>query len=47
MVEETIAKQKSRVKWLQLGDSNSAYFFACMKNRTATNQIRRLVTTDG
>lgn len=47
LIEESILKQKSRVKWLQLGDANNAYFYACMKNMTAHNQIRRLNTTDG
>ncbi|XP_075085042.1 uncharacterized protein LOC107815716 [Nicotiana tabacum] len=46
-IDESILKQKSRVKWLHLGDSNNAYFFACMKNRVAQNQIRRLNTLDG
>ncbi|XP_019259894.1 PREDICTED: uncharacterized protein LOC109237950 [Nicotiana attenuata] len=46
-IEESIFKQKSRVKWLQLGDANNAYFHACMKNRTAQNQIQRLNTLDG
>ncbi|XP_075092574.1 uncharacterized protein LOC142172785 [Nicotiana tabacum] len=27
-IEESIMKQKSRIKWLQLGDANTAYFFA-------------------
>ncbi|XP_070050256.1 uncharacterized protein [Nicotiana tomentosiformis] len=47
LIEECILKQKSRVKWLQLGDANNAYFYACMKNRTAHNQIRKLNTIDG
>ncbi|XP_019261589.1 PREDICTED: uncharacterized protein LOC109239475 [Nicotiana attenuata] len=33
MIEESIYKQRSRVQWQKLGDSNSAYFFAQMKNR--------------
>ncbi|XP_019254007.1 PREDICTED: uncharacterized protein LOC109232716 [Nicotiana attenuata] len=47
VIEESILKQKSRVKWLQLGDAKNAYFYACMKNRTAHKQIRRLNTVDG
>ncbi|XP_016446030.2 uncharacterized protein LOC107771203 [Nicotiana tabacum] len=46
-IYESILKHKSRVKWLHLGDSNNAYFFACMKNMVAHNQIRRLNTLDG
>ncbi|XP_019267108.1 PREDICTED: uncharacterized protein LOC109244466 [Nicotiana attenuata] len=34
MIEESIYKQRSRVQWLKPGDSNSAYFFAQMKNRS-------------
>lgn len=26
LIEESILKQNSRVKWLQLGDTNNAYF---------------------
>lgn len=47
MVEEIILPKKSRTKWLQLSDSNSAYFFAMMKNRTASNHIRKLQLADG
>lgn len=44
MVEESIAKQKSRVQWLNLGNGNTAYFYAFLKNRQAQNQIRNLKT---
>lgn len=44
MVEESILKQKSRIQWLKLRDSNIAYYHACMKNRQARNNIGRLVT---
>ncbi|KAH0709290.1 hypothetical protein KY284_010717 [Solanum tuberosum] len=47
LVEESIIQQKSRVQWLKKGDSNTSYFFACLKNRQAQNQIRRLITEDG
>ncbi|XP_075111508.1 uncharacterized protein LOC142181830 [Nicotiana tabacum] len=30
-VEESILKQKARVKWLKEGDSNTSYFHACVK----------------
>ncbi|KAH0729467.1 hypothetical protein KY289_000655 [Solanum tuberosum] len=42
MVQESIYQQKSRIKWLQLGDSNSSYFFANLKNWNAYNHIKRL-----
>lgn len=47
MVEESIFKQRSRVQWLKLGDSNTAYFFANMKKRTSQNQIKLLTAEDG
>ncbi|XP_019256264.1 PREDICTED: uncharacterized protein LOC109234650 [Nicotiana attenuata] len=46
-IEESIYKQKSRVQWLNLGDSNSAYFFASIKNRRAQNQIKTLTNAAG
>lgn len=46
-MEESIAKQKSRVSWLKLGDTNAAYFHACLKNKQVQNQIRRLKTKNG
>ncbi|XP_075083303.1 uncharacterized protein LOC142167048 [Nicotiana tabacum] len=42
-----IAKQKSRNQWLQLGDDNTAYFFASIKNRVAQNKSRSPVTNSG
>lgn len=47
MIEESVMKQKSRVQWLKLGDANTAYFFAHMKNRVAQNTITSLMTYDG
>nr|XP_009796386.1 PREDICTED: uncharacterized protein LOC104242971 [Nicotiana sylvestris] len=46
-IEESIMKQKSRIKWLNLGDSNTLYFYACVKNRQATNHIGRLTNSAG
>ncbi|KAK4713159.1 hypothetical protein R3W88_019066 [Solanum pinnatisectum] len=45
-IEETIYKQKSRVQWLKLGDSNTSYFYASMKNRKSQNQITMLTKDD-
>ncbi|XP_019251097.1 PREDICTED: uncharacterized protein LOC109230013 [Nicotiana attenuata] len=46
-IEESVYKQKSRVQWLKLGDSNSRYFFAQMKQRNSTNGIQMLVDDTG
>lgn len=45
-IEETIYKQKSRIQWLKLGDSNSKFFHASMKGRKAQNQITMLTKAD-
>lgn len=34
MIEENTLRQKSRTKWIQLGDSNTKYFHIVMKERT-------------
>nr|XP_016464091.1 PREDICTED: uncharacterized protein LOC107787086 [Nicotiana tabacum] len=47
MVEENILKQKSRIQWLKLRDSNIAYYHACMKNRQVRNNVDRLVISTG
>nr|XP_009769385.1 PREDICTED: uncharacterized protein LOC104220249 [Nicotiana sylvestris] len=46
-IEESIYKQKSRIQWLQLGDTNSVYFFVSMKTRKAHNQIIELINSNG
>ncbi|XP_019261680.1 PREDICTED: uncharacterized protein LOC109239556 [Nicotiana attenuata] len=46
-IEESFYKQKSRIQWLQLGDTNSAYFFASMKRRMGQNQITKLIDSKG
>lgn len=42
MIEESIYKQKSKVQWLKLGDSNIKFFFAQIKERKVQNQITML-----
>jgi len=46
-IEESVMQQKSRVQWLKLGDANTTYFFANMKNRVAQNTITCLMTSEG
>ncbi|XP_016476554.1 uncharacterized protein LOC107798111 [Nicotiana tabacum] len=47
MVEDSIMIQKSRVQWFNLGDSNTAFYHACVKNRQARNNIGRLTDSNG
>jgi hypothetical protein len=46
-VEEAYYKQKSRVKWLNLGDQNSSYFFKIVKIRASRNLITHLWDDNG
>ncbi|XP_043725957.1 uncharacterized protein LOC122672561 [Telopea speciosissima] len=45
--EESFLRQKARIKWLELGDSNSAYFHRSLKSRTNVNSILQLAGPDG
>lgn len=47
MVEESILRQKYRIQWLKLGDTNFAFFHASIKNKIARNHIIRLVSSQG
>nr|XP_016449921.1 PREDICTED: uncharacterized protein LOC107774789 [Nicotiana tabacum] len=47
MIEESIMKQKARAKWIQLGDENTKYFSAVMKERKHIKQIKELIIMDG
>ena len=46
-VEESFLKQKSRVQWLKLGDSNNKYFYNACKSKWNTNKILALADEDG
>ncbi|XP_056698434.1 uncharacterized protein [Spinacia oleracea] len=46
-VQESAYRQKSRIQWLQLGDSNSKFFFSAMKERYAINSIDVLYDDHG
>ncbi|GJZ58952.1 putative RNA-directed DNA polymerase, eukaryota, reverse transcriptase zinc-binding domain protein [Tanacetum coccineum] len=37
--EERFLKQKSKIEWLQVGDTNSAYFYCSVKARTIRSRI--------
>ncbi|XP_042515364.1 actin-related protein 4 [Macadamia integrifolia] len=45
--EESFLRQKSRITWLKLGDSNSAYFHKSVKARNNVNSITKLSTPEG
>lgn len=46
-IEEQIWRQKARIDWLKLGDSNTKFFHAYTKVRQNSNAIHRLVKSDG
>lgn len=45
-IEQSILKQKSRLKWLNEGDSSSSYFHASLEDRSSQNKIYKLVSVD-
>ncbi|XP_016481148.2 uncharacterized protein LOC107802208 [Nicotiana tabacum] len=47
LIEESVLKQKSRARWIKLGDSNSKYFSAMLKERNQRKQIKELTSLDG
>lgn len=47
LIEESILKQQSRARWIKLGDSNSKYFPAMLKERNQRKQIKELTSLDG
>lgn len=47
LIEERIWKQKARIDWLQLGDSNTKFFHAYAQMRQNAKGIHRLERADG
>ncbi|XP_015158439.1 uncharacterized protein [Solanum tuberosum] len=47
LVEESALRQKSRAKWIQLGDGNNKYFTAVIKERTNKKIMRELTSLRG
>ncbi|XP_077237281.1 uncharacterized protein LOC143878953 [Tasmannia lanceolata] len=45
--EESLYRQKSRVQWLDLGDSNTKFFHSFVKNRLNSNSILASNRNDG
>ncbi|GKV27353.1 hypothetical protein SLEP1_g36534 [Rubroshorea leprosula] len=46
LAEESFYRQKSRIKWLQEGDSNTTYFYKVVKVRRGKSVIKELYTKD-
>lgn len=46
-LEESLARQKSRIQWLSQGDKNSKFFFSCTKSRWNSNKIISIENGDG
>lgn len=46
-IEESQMRQKSRELWLKLGDKNSKFFYASVKNRYNKNSISHIFDKDG
>ncbi|KAH0642027.1 hypothetical protein KY290_033632 [Solanum tuberosum] len=47
LVEESALRQKSRAKWIQLGDCNNKYFTVMIKERTNKKIMRELTSLRG
>ncbi|XP_070046398.1 uncharacterized protein [Nicotiana tomentosiformis] len=47
LIKESILQQKSRAKWIKLGDSNTKYFSAVMKERSHKKVITKLTNAFG
>ncbi|XP_019226688.1 PREDICTED: uncharacterized protein LOC109208104 [Nicotiana attenuata] len=47
LIEENILQQKSRAKWIKLGDSNTKYFSVVMKERSHKKVIAKLTNAFG
>ncbi|TYK26658.1 uncharacterized protein E5676_scaffold313G003080 [Cucumis melo var. makuwa] len=46
-LEEASLRQKSRIRWLKLGDQNTAFFHRSVRSRMSRNTLRSLVDSDG
>ncbi|PWA53418.1 RNA-directed DNA polymerase, eukaryota, Reverse transcriptase zinc-binding domain protein [Artemisia annua] len=45
--EERFLKQRAKVEWLRVGDSNSSYFHKLVNNRVATDRIDMVLDSNG
>ena len=47
MVEESITRQKARIDWINLGDGNTAFFHASVRQRQISSGLSSLVGNSG
>ncbi|GJR20092.1 hypothetical protein Tco_0968619 [Tanacetum coccineum] len=47
ITHERFLKQKAKVEWLRVGDSNSAYFHKAIKSKISRNRINVVTTLEG
>ncbi|GJW22147.1 hypothetical protein Tco_0032769 [Tanacetum coccineum] len=47
LTEERFLKQKAKIEWLNLGDSNTTYFHKVVKSHALRNRIDYVTTTSG
>ncbi|GKE53615.1 hypothetical protein Tco_1488771, partial [Tanacetum coccineum] len=47
IIEEKFLKQKAKIEWLKVGDSNSAYFHKAVKSRISRSQIDVITDATG
>ncbi|GJS34385.1 zinc knuckle CX2CX4HX4C containing protein [Tanacetum coccineum] len=47
LTEECFLKQKVKIEWLRMGDSNTAYFYKVVKSRASRNRIDSITTPSG
>ncbi|GJU82334.1 hypothetical protein Tco_1284699 [Tanacetum coccineum] len=47
IMEERFLKQKAKIEWLRVGDSNSAYFHKSVKSRVSRSRINVISNSEG
>ncbi|GJZ32164.1 hypothetical protein Tco_0577600 [Tanacetum coccineum] len=47
ILEERFLKQKAKIEWLRVGDTNSAYFYKSVKSKVSRSRIDSITTADG
>ena len=45
MMKESSLKQKSRLRWVKEGDSNTKFFHSCLQDRRRKNQILSFISS--